>query len=135
MAKIQCLRSITPHEKPLFFPIGSKQPIPDPSVFFSRRQKVRQMNPLWSFLFSYGNRSSGERVGTKKKILCSLRDSAQGQQEWSCNKVRLICEGAVGGLELHGLGCTRVQMSSMENLVLPEVGCMRMCEFSAEDRQ
>lgn len=74
-------------------------------------------------------------MGTKKKILCHLRDSAQGRQEWSWNKVSLICGGTVEGLELHGLGYTQVQMSSAENLVLPEVGCMRMCEFSAKDRQ
>lgn len=69
-------------------------------------------------------------MGTKKKILC-----AQGQQEWLWDKVSSICEGTVWGLELHGLGYTQVQTSSMENLVLPQVRCMRMCEFSAEDRQ
>lgn len=56
IAKIWCLRSVTPHEK-LLFSIDSKHSIPDPNVFLSRRQKVGHMNPLWSFLFSYGNRT------------------------------------------------------------------------------
>lgn len=46
-----------------------------------------------------------------------------------------MCEGTSGGLERRGLGYTQVQASSTENLVLPEVGCMGMCEFSAVDRQ
>lgn len=74
-------------------------------------------------------------MGTKKRVLCSLRDSTQDQQEWSWNKVSVMCEGTSGGLELCGLGYTQVQASSTENLVLPEVGCMGMCEFSAVDRQ
>lgn len=56
IAKIVCLRSVTTHGKPLFS-IDSKQCVPYPNVFFSRRQKVGHMNPLWRFLFSYGNRT------------------------------------------------------------------------------
>lgn len=47
--------------KNLFFSIDSTHSIPDPNASFSRRQKVGHVNPLWRFLFSYGNRTLVQR--------------------------------------------------------------------------
>lgn len=66
------------------------------------------MNPLWNFLFSYGNRTlvQGKEWAQKKSFFVVLKMAWSGPQEWSWDKVSSMCEGTAGGLELHGLGYT-----------------------------